>query len=51
MRLRPYIKSKDFKFIAGWIDNERNHALWCANNYPHPITAEAFHSFYQKQMK
>ena len=32
MRLRPYIQSKDFKHIAGWIDNERSHALWCANN-------------------
>ena len=51
MRLRPYIKSKDFKYIAGWIDNERSHALWCANNFPYPITAEAFHGFLEKTME
>lgn len=51
MRLRPYIKSKDFKYIAGWIDNERNHALWCANNFPYPVTEEAFHNFLNKTME
>lgn len=51
MRLRPYIKSVDFKFIAGWIGNERSHALWCANHYPYPLTAEAFHSFMEKTME
>lgn len=51
MRLRPYIKNKDFKFIAGWIDNQRSHALWCANNYPYPLTADAFHSFMEKTME
>lgn len=51
MRLRPYIKSKDFKYIAGWIDDERSHALWCANNFSYPITTEAFHSFLEKTME
>lgn len=51
MRLRPYIKNKDFKNIAGWIDNERSHALWCANNFPYPVTEEAFHSFLKKTME
>ena len=51
MRLRPYIKSKDFEHIAGWIDNERSHALWCANHFPYPVTAEAFHSFLEKTME
>ncbi len=51
MRLRPYIQSKDFKYIAEWIDDERSHALWCANNFPYPITAEAFHSFLEKTAK
>ena len=51
MRLRPYIKSKDFKYITGWIDNERSHALWCANNFPYPITAETFHGFLEKTME
>lgn len=50
MRLRPYIKSQDFQHIAGWIDNERSHALWCANNFPYPITETAFHSFVDKTM-
>lgn len=50
MRLRPYIKSQDFQHIAGWIDNERSHMLWCANNFPYPVTAEAFHSFVEKTM-
>ncbi len=50
MRLRPYMASRDFKYIAGWIDNERNHALWCANNLPYPVTAEAFHAFLEKMM-
>ena len=51
MRLRPYIPSKDFQYIAGWIDNERDHALWCANNFPYPVTAQAFHTFLKKTME
>lgn len=51
MRLRPYIKSRDLPFIAGWIDNERSHALWCAGHYPYPLTAEAFHGFMEKTME
>ena len=51
MRLRPYMESKDFQYIAGWIDNERDHALWCANNFPSPVTAEAFHGFLKKTME
>lgn len=50
MRLRPYIKNRDFKYIAGWIDNPRSHALWCANHFPYPVTAEAFHSFVDQTM-
>ena len=46
MRMRPYIKSKDFEHIAHWVDDERSHALWCANNFPYPITKDAFHSFF-----
>ncbi len=51
MRLRPYIPSKDFPYLAGWIDNERDHALWCANNFPYPVTAQAFHDFLEKTME
>ena len=51
MRLRPYIKSKDFQYIAGWTGGEREHALWCANNFPYPVADEAFHSFLEKTME
>ena len=51
MRLRPYIASKDFEYIAGWIDNERSHALWCANNFPYPVTRELFDDFLGKTME
>ena len=51
MRLRPYIPNKDFEYIAGWIDNERSHALWCANNFPYPVTAQTFHSFLENTME
>lgn len=51
MRMRPYIKSKDFEHIAHWIDDERSHALWCANNFPYPVTKDAFHSFLDKTAK
>ena len=51
MRLRPYIPNKDFKYIAGWIDSERKHALWCANNFPYPITAQTFHAFLANTME
>ena len=48
MRLRPYIESKDFACIAGWIGDERSHALWCANHFPYPVTAPAFRRFLQQ---
>lgn len=48
MRLRPYIARKDFEVIAGWMDNERSHALWSANSFPYPVTEESFHSFLAK---
>ena len=51
MRLRPYIPSKDFQYIAGWIDNERDHALWCANNFPYPISAPEFNHFLENTME
>ena len=45
MRIRPYIESKDYKYLAKWIDNERIHAFWCANRIPYPITLQTFHDF------
>ena len=43
MRIRPYIESKDYKYLEKWIDSERIHALWCANQIPYPVSKEGFH--------
>ena len=51
MRLRPYIACKDFEYISKWVDNERTHTLWCANNFPYPVTAKSFHDFLKKTME
>lgn len=48
MRIRPYIPSKDYKYVSKWIDNERTHAFWCANRLPYPITQQSFHNFLDK---
>lgn len=48
MRIRPYIESKDYQYLEKWIDNEKIHALWCANLTPYPVTKDAFHSFLEK---
>lgn len=43
MRLRPYISLIDYECLQKWVDNERTHALWCANVIPYPMTATDFH--------
>ena len=48
MRIRPYIESKDYEYLAKWIDDEKIHALWCANLIPYPITKENIHSLLEK---
>lgn len=48
MRIRPYIPSKDYAYIAEWIDDERAHAFWCANRFPYPITQQSFHDLLEK---
>ena len=40
MNIRNYINQKDYKHLSSWINNERIHALWCANRIPYPITEE-----------
>jgi hypothetical protein len=45
MRIRPYIESRDYEYIEKWIDDEKTHALWCANLIPYPVTKENFHAF------
>ena len=48
MRIRPYIEDKDFEYLVKWIDDEKIHALWCANLMSYPITKENLHSFLEK---
>lgn len=48
MRIRPYIESKDFYDVEKWIDDEKTHALWCANLIPYPVTKENLHAILEK---
>ena len=48
MRIRPYIESRDYKYIEKWVGDEKNHALWCANLIPYPVTKENLHDFLEK---
>ncbi|MCM1261518.1 MAG: GNAT family N-acetyltransferase [Butyrivibrio sp.] len=48
MRIRPYIYDKDYEYIEKWIDDEKVHALWCANLIPYPVTKENLHNFLEK---
>ncbi len=49
MRLRPYNKQKDFKYIKQWVSDARTHALWSAKLIPYPFTEEDFHNFLMEQ--
>lgn len=42
MRIRPYASDSDFGALRGWIDDERTHALWCANRMTFPLDRESF---------
>lgn len=48
MRIRPYIPNKDYESVSTWINDERTHALWCANRLPYPITQQSFHNFLEE---
>ncbi len=48
MRLRPYNRDCDFEYLKKWIDNERVHALWCANTVSFPISEAAFNEVLQQ---
>lgn len=48
MRIRPYIESRDYKYIEKWVGDEKIHALWCANLVPYPVTKENLHAFLEK---
>lgn len=48
MRIRPYLPDKDYKYLSGWIGDEKTHAFWCANLLPYPITQRSFHDLLEK---
>lgn len=48
MRLRPYIASRDYEYLQKWVNDERTHALWCANMIPYPMTYEKFQEVLEK---
>ena len=40
MELRKYDPERDFEIIKNWIDDERTHAMWCANLFEYPLNRE-----------
>lgn len=48
MRIRPYIENLDYEYIEKWIDDEKTHALWCANLISYPVTKEKLHDLLEK---
>lgn len=48
MKLRLYNELIDYDFLHNWINDERTHALWCANRIPYPMTSEALHDVLEK---
>lgn len=49
MHLRIYNEQTDFTYIAGWIQDERTHALWCANLLSYPLSKDEFHNYLKEQ--
>lgn len=48
MRLRPYIPEKDFEAVQTWVNDERVHAMWCANLINYPLEKSNFEEVLQK---
>lgn len=51
MRLRPYIHTKDYKYLEKWVNDERVHAMWCANLLPYPVTEAGLQEILDKEAK
>lgn len=49
MQLRLYNEQTDFTYIAKWIQDERTHALWCANRFPYPLTKDGLRNYLVEQ--
>ncbi|MBQ6168632.1 MAG: GNAT family N-acetyltransferase [Ruminococcus sp.] len=45
MRLRPYVHSRDFDAIKGWVADERTNAMWSAKHAPYPMEKDGFSDF------
>lgn len=45
MHLRFYNEQTDFIHITKWIQDERTHALWCANLLSYPLSEEELHNY------
>jgi RimJ/RimL family protein N-acetyltransferase len=50
MKIRPYSTS-DFSYIKEWNNNEKVHALWCANLLPYPLSFEDLHNTLKEEEK
>lgn len=48
MRIRPFIENIDCQYLESWIEDERLHAMWCANLISYPATKEKIHSFLEE---
>lgn len=48
MKLRLYNALTDYEFLQNWINDERTHALWCANRIPYPMTSEKLQEVLEK---
>ena len=48
MRIRPYIESRDYRYLEKWIGDSRIHALWCANLFPYPLMREQLRNVLKK---
>ncbi len=42
MRLRAFDPDTEFEIIRGWTEDERAHAMWCANRFHYPLEKDDF---------
>lgn len=49
MHLRFYNEQTDFIHIAKWIQDERTHALWCANLLSYPLSEDELRNYLVEQ--
>ena len=40
MRLRAFNMDTDFEDMKNWINDERSHAMWCANIIRYPLNKD-----------